>query len=328
MKQESETNYLPFAHQPGEVIGTGRESIVKELGPDWVIKEVNPLNARGENRSEGRMAWFRSPERVKGLSKEQEKLEEIFGKDHFPRAYFVYGKDAEGKEGYMMVQKRIEGDTMRDLIGDEYESEKDMIEQNREQYMAIVWGTKKAFVELGVPIDFHDGNMVRETNTGNIVLIDTGFPSEEGSFVFDGEGHRAHHGLTRAYQRVDRIKQYENFLNLSQREIRELNEQYGLDETDFDNQIEKLDEVRDKLGISAEEIETSKRKDTVGGFLDTVFGENEVVTGVEIIAEARERIGNTDIPKRTQTVLDRLEQEAGRSEGREYWKNLIEGNEE
>jgi len=326
MKQESETTYLPFAHQPGETIGIGRESVVKELGPDWVIKEVNPLNENGEKRSEGHMEWFRSPERVKSLSREQEKLEEIFGKDHFLRAHFVYGKDAEGKEGYMMVQKRIEGDTMRDLVGEEYSSTKEMIEQNREEYMEIVWGAKKAFIELGVPIDFHDGNMVKEASTGNIVLIDSGFPSEEGSFVFSGEGRRANNALTRAYQRVDRIKEYEGFLGLGQREVEELNQKYGIDVEAFEGQTSKLDKARDKLGITAEEIEAGKRKDTVAGFLDTVFGETESVTGTDIITKAREVIGNTDIPKRTQRVLDRLEQEAERSEGREYWKNLIEGN--
>jgi hypothetical protein len=117
-------------------------------------------------------------------------------------------------------------------------------------------------------------------------------------------------------------------LGLSQREIEELDQKYGIDEEAFEGQISKLDEARDTLGITEEEIEASKRKDTVDGFLDTVFGENEAVTGAELIAKAREVIGNTDIPKRTQRVLDRLEEEAERSEGREYWKSLIEGNEE
>jgi len=42
MENSSEDEW-PFVFPQGTKIGEGRVSLVNELGPDWVIKEVNPI---------------------------------------------------------------------------------------------------------------------------------------------------------------------------------------------------------------------------------------------------------------------------------------------
>jgi hypothetical protein len=321
-------DHFPFAYLQGEFIGKGAESIVKELGPDWVIKEVNPTDKQGNARSQKTIEWFRNPDRVRELNKEQIILEQLIGKEHFVRSYFIYGEDQNGNEGYMMVQKRIDGKTVRDLVGSEYSSPREMIYQNREQLMEIVWGVKKAFIELGVPVDFHDGNMIKETGTGRIVLVDCGFPSEENSRVF---GTKVYEGINRTlaneYKRIDRIRYYETYLKLSEEEKQKLDTKHEVSDEAFNSRVQRIDAVREAKGIDIKELETERRKGTVEGMVDTIFGDKTKVTGNEVRDYALQMLGNEEPAPNQKLILDKLEKQGDLSQDKSYWIKLIKGEE-
>ncbi|MFC1755778.1 hypothetical protein ACFLZK_00080 [Patescibacteria group bacterium] len=251
--------HLPFEHKPGEKIGSGYESIVRELGPDWVIKEINPYKPSGEKKSSGEINFSRSPERIKVINKNQERLEEIFGKEHFARTYFVKVEDKGNKDEYVMVQKRIKGTVFSEVAGIEFTSNKQMVESSREDFKNIIWGVKKATVELGVPMDIHAGNIMREEKTGRLVIFDSGVPSEEADLVFNSDLDRAKRAFIRADRRINRIREYEGYLELTEEERKELNEKYDLNDEDFERQVEKVDEQKERLKVSDEELVWRKK---------------------------------------------------------------------
>lgn len=320
---------MPFEHQPGEEIGSGWESVVRELGPNWVIKEVNPFDEKGKRRSKERIEGMRSLERVMSYSEEQRRLEEIFGKEHFNRVHFVQARknarNMEKEPEYLMVQKRVRGEKVSDIDQRDYKSTHEMILDNREEFKHIVWGAKKVFAELGTSMDFHEGNMVREEGTGRVVIVDSGFPSESAKVIYKQKNERSKDALFRAYRRINRIKEFETYLELTEEEKVEMDEEFDLSEESYNEQLERLAEARNRLGITEEEVERFVREGTMEGFLDVVFGEKEEILGNELLDAIMERLGDQEVPEGRQKILDEIKDQANVKGTRDYWKNLIEG---
>ena len=325
--EETEAS-LPFKHQPGERIGSGWESLVHELGPDWVIKEINPIDEHGEEKNPGWIEEVRTPERVKAFSKEQQKLEEIFGKERFNRVYFVEAQrqphDEKGEVEYLMIQKRVQGEKMSELDGEVYRSEYEMVRDNREEYKELIWGSKKAFIELGAPIDFHEGNLVQDKETGRVNIVDCGFPSESRKHIFQGKGERSQNALVRAYERLDKLHRLEGYLDLSDEEVGELNQKYGIDEESFLGSVKALDSQIEEQGLTKKYVEQEIRKRTLDGFFDEIFGDREKVSGREILDAVFAVIGDDAIPKKKQEILDELKELDDAAYTRKQWKNFIQ----
>jgi hypothetical protein len=325
---EGQNYEFPFAFLPSKdietngeyVIGKGWESIVKQLGPDWVIKEANPFNLQGKERSQEMLDFLREPERVKEMTETQVKLEEIFGKEHFARSFFVYGRDQNGKEGYMLVQRLIQGRTLADLIGTEYTDTQDMISKNREQFMDIVWGLKKSFIEFGVPLDFHPGNLMRDEKSGNIVITDTGIPIEEYRILTDVEiTKRTANILENAYGRMEKISWYEELLQLTDEEKKSLNEKYSITDELLEQKVRNIDGIRTEKGIDISNGETPADK-----LLDSIFGSRKEVTGREIYDYAIQVLGSNQPTESQKAVLDELDKQGNIQGDRDHWRRIID----
>lgn len=320
-------NELPFEYLPSvddmtkkeKIIGTGWESQVKRLGPDWVIKEVNPFNQRGEERSQEMLNHLRSPERVREIMDMQDRFGEIFGEEHFARSYFVYGKDQNGKEGYILVQKFIPGKTLSDMIGTEYKDTQEMIENNREQFKEIVWGLKKSFIEFGVPLDFHPGNLIKNEKTGNIVIMDTGIPSQEfRAITSDESSDRILNTFENAYRRLERIGRYEKFLNLTEEEKMALNIKFGITDKKYENGVKDLDEIKNEKGLKIEVV------NPIDQMLNSIFGERQEIAGQEIYDYALKVLGKNEPTESQQSILEELKRQGATLGDRSHWKSVIE----
>lgn len=325
---DAENNDFPFAYLPSintdtrqeHIIGEGWESVVKQLGPNVVLKEVNHFDSQGNQRSQEKITSLRSVDRVEEMTLSQARLEEIFGTEHFARASFIYSKDQNGKEGYVLVQRLINGETLANLIGTEYSNTQEMILKNREQFMDIVWGLKKSFIEFGVPIDFHPGNLIREDETGNLVIMDTGIPSEVYRVITDeGATERAATALEHVYKRMERIQKYENFLHLSAEEKRYLNEKYQITDDEYKDSISNIDRIRQENGI---EIEVES--DPVGNFLNSIFGERQEVSGREIHDYALQILGPKQPTQSQESILKKLNGMSSVTGDRGFWRKLID----
>ena len=323
-----DNNEFPFSHLPSKdsetgeeiIVGTGWESQVKRLGPDWVLKEVNLYNNTGKERSQGMLDYLRNPDRVKKMTFEQNKLEDIFGEDHFAKSQFVYGKDRNNKEGYMLMQKFIPGKVLGDLIGTEYANTQEMISKNREQFKDIVWGLKKSFVEFGMPLDFHPGNLMKNDTTGNITIMDAGIPSEEYEFIKnDVTNERTPNAIDNAYKRLERISRYENFLQLTLEEKENLDKKYNISDEDYNKRVQDIDTIRISKGI-----EIDIKESPVDQFLNSVFGDKQEVTGQSVFESALKLLGSNTPTESQKYILEKIKKQNTTLGDRSHWKQIID----
>ena len=332
IENTSQENEFPFAYLPSKdtntgeekIIGSGWESIVKKLGPNWVIKEVNSLDLMGNPKKSEAIERARDPQSISEKVKEQSRLEEIFSEEYFLKSHYVLGKNPQGKEEYMLVQKFIKGKTIDELIsGDtrEYASLGDLVLKNREQFKKIIWATKKAFLEFGAPLDFHTKNFMRNDITGKFVLIDSGEPSQDNKLFSNSETsiNLPQEMVEGLFKRVNRINEIEEYLKLSEEERIKLDEEYNVSKEKIDEKIKQMQENLKER----ESARREKRKHDVENFLDTVFKGRGKVTGNEIVTEAIRIMGNDKIPDETQQIMDKLAL-IGESEGdKDYWLEQI-----
>ncbi|MBI2414532.1 hypothetical protein HYV31_01640 [candidate division WWE3 bacterium] len=321
-------NEFPFSYLPSKdtetdeekIIGKGWESQVKILGHDWVLKEVNPNTSTGEPRSQEMLDFLRNPDRVKKMQSDQNKLETIFGKEHFARSYFVLGKDQHDKEGYMLVQKFIPGKVLGELIGTEYVNTQEMVSKNREQFMDIVWGVKKSFIEFGVPLDFHPGNVIRSDTTGNLIIMDAGFPSEEDEVIkIHLVTKRTQDAFKNSYERLERISRYEKFLQLTPEEKDILDKKYNITDLDYQKRLQDIDKSRLAKGI-----ELDVEEGPVDKLLNNIFGERQEVTGQELYEYALKVLGATPQTEAQKKILEEIKNQGSFFGDRLHWKQIIE----
>jgi hypothetical protein len=310
---------FPFSEEINEeVLGTGWESITKRIG-DWVVKEPNPVNLKGQERSQRMMDFLRSLKRIKRVSADQEKLAQIINKENFAKTHYVYGKYKKNeKPNYIAVQRYIPGTALTELIGTQYQNSQEMVANNREEFKELLWGVKKAFVEIGAPIDFHPGNIIRHENTKNLVIIDAGIPTEEYEIIKSEEDNkRTPNIFENIYERLQRIGRYEKYLNLSQQEEEKLNSKYNITTEQFDEKVREIDTLRIKKGI---EIDT--KRDRLDKTLDQMFGEKEEMTGQEILDYAIKVLGDKKPTKSQEIFLEKLKEKITTSGDKAYWKEF------
>lgn len=88
----------PFRETPGERIGGGWHSGVRELGHLWVVKNVHPFWQRG-NWKEKLIGDFYNLE--------------TFFKPYIPQTYFVEGINQGGRRDLFTLQRRVEGQVLQ-----------------------------------------------------------------------------------------------------------------------------------------------------------------------------------------------------------------------
>ncbi len=316
---------FPFSELPDEeVLGTGYESIIRKLGPNWVYKEVNPLDFRGNPKSPENIEKARSKETVLKNIEEQKILENIFGGDHFEKSYYVYGENPQGEKEYMLVQRYIPGKNIEELTkGDnkKYESLEQLVTEFREQFKDIVWAAKRAFLEFGVPPDISLENFMKNDSNGNIILMDYGTPARDYEQFANTESSvkMPEERVEGFFKRVNRINELESYLKLSDDERDFLDKKYDVSSDIVAEKTEQL--IKFEENRQAAKIE--KRKQEVAAFLDIAFEDNDTITGKEISDKALQEMADREIPKQTQQVLDKLIEQKEINGNKDYWLEQI-----
>ena len=329
---------IPFLNiQPEkERIGKGYESIVFPLNEDWVLKRINRFENDGSPKSPDRIRYFNDLHASPEFQEEQDKLEKIFGKDYFYKTTYIKGNNEKGDLEWFGIQKRVHGETLKTLVSDRekriYRNQEEMVFKNREDMSEIIWGMKKAFIELGSPIDFHSQNLMRDERTGKVVIIDTGNPSQEARYIFEESFHhgtkgRLEHSLESSYGRLHLLKEYERYLKLSQEEIDNLDKKYGINDELYNSQVRKLDERRDSIGISAQEMQRRVEEGTAEGMMKKMFAGREEISGNDVLKFADERLKGQEVPKETKRLLERIKEMSKTTGDMKFWKGIIFGEE-
>lgn len=321
---EKVTNF-PFAEKPEEkVIGSGGDSLVHRMGSDWVYKEVNPKNPAGGLRSPGYIQSARSRETVLSKMEEQQRLLNIFGKKHFVESHYVYGENPQGEREYMLVQKFIKGRNLDELIHGEtpeYQSLAELVEDKREQFKHIVWATKKAIIEFGVPLDFNLDNFMLEEDTGNIVLIDSGSPAKDFEDLSKPEvAINIPEERVRGFlRRIGRIREIEELMHLTNAEKTELDSNFGISTGTANELMQQMERKMEEMG----KIKQERRREEIGVFLDTVFGERNTVYGGDIVKAAIRILGEDEIPEKTRATIGLIKSQEHVEGDRQHWLELI-----
>lgn len=252
----------PFAEPIGDVIGKGKESIVHELGPNWVVKEFNPLDENGELKDPKSYERSQSERYIKEYQETQRVLSQdfVFGDKLLP-IQWVLGTDEKGNPKYFTLQKRIESNTLtntikngRDEIPDEefIRRFKLLSETNpvfREEMLELVWGAKRALIETGVFYDFHPGNIAVQRD-GSLKIIDLPNMVHSANLVYsEGDKYlRAKHKiLGKVEKHHDRLQDFEKWLEVTPSEREGLDNKFGTEDNKYEDVVTHLRKMRDNL---------------------------------------------------------------------------------
>ena len=247
---------LPFAEEPGEIIGKGYQSIVKELGPDWVIKEFNPYTPDGELKRSTAYKHSQGESNIRELQESQRILQQdsIYGKSLIP-VEWVLGQDEEGNKKYFTIQKRFQGETLKKSLESE---DKDIKYETRfanffnehpelrTEMMKLMWGTKKAFVETGVFSDFHPDNIaITKDENGNETLKIFDVPNivrTRKLLYLDPEApvETQISILNSTEKHAVRLEKYEKWLGVTEEEEKLLNHEYKLEDNIYRKALSKI----------------------------------------------------------------------------------------
>lgn len=104
----------PFKEVIGERLGEGKHSVVYALGTDWVVKEL------------------KSPDRQFDKEKvvvSSYKLLYSYLESFIPPTYFVRGENQDNQNRLFVVQKKIEGRSLKHVPWKELQNKPDVVEQ-------------------------------------------------------------------------------------------------------------------------------------------------------------------------------------------------------
>jgi hypothetical protein len=254
----------PFSEPPGKEINRGYVSIVKEFGPDWVIKEFNPLKPDGTPKEESSYERSQGPSHIKELQETQRILSQdfIYGNKLIP-THWVLDSDENGKEKYFALQKRFRGETISEIIqnGDQSlkynERFKKFFNENpdlRKQMLELMWGTKRALVEMGVFDDFHLGNIAIVKEEGippklkifdiqNLIRTQRVLYKEPPAPI---ESRR--NVLNKVEKHSSRLEKYENWLGVTEEERSHLDQKFGIGDNKYSTIVKNLLLMKEQLG--------------------------------------------------------------------------------
>ncbi len=291
-------------------------------GKKWVYKEPNDRDLGGNTKSQEEIAKLTSPEEISQAIEEQKILKGIYG-EHLLENHYTYGKNIAGEDSILLFQEFIDGKTLKELVK-EGASLEEIVSANREKFLDL-WGSSlRAFQEFGIPIDIHDGNFVMDSKTGNIYLLDWGRSNLErdrfqrSSKVLSENDEERVSGV---FKRIEKMAEIEKYLNLTEEEKYRIYDKHGVSEEKIKENIKGLEDVNQKR----EEAKIEKRRQEITDFLSPLFVDNEI-TGKNIVGATERFIREnniTEIPPKTQEIIDRISNLADTAGDIYYWTNLI-----
>lgn len=166
---------LPLGAELG---GDNWESFVYQIGDSWVYKEIktehdiDPETPNYKNRHTLQRFWC-SDTHFRNVISDQEILQEHLS-DWLPETYIVR-RQSQFRADYnatVFLQERIEGQLLKEAstqpAGYRRLAEK------------VEYLTKDVF---RAPLDFHNGNLIVQSDTGALFFFDTGTPSNWSYFL-------------------------------------------------------------------------------------------------------------------------------------------------
>lgn len=247
---------FPFEEEPGEELGRGYESIVRELGPDWVIKEFNPLKPDETPKHEKAYELSQSEKNIKELQETQRFLQSasIFGENIIP-SYWVLGQDETGNKKYFTIQKRFNGDTLESIV--ESQDSKEKYDDRfgkfftehpilREQMVHLIWGSKKALVEMGVFDDFHPDNIAvvnEEDGKQKLKIFDIQNMVKTKRLLYEDPNcplESKQNILKNTERHATRLERFQKWLNVTEEERQALDTEFGLENNAYENSVSRL----------------------------------------------------------------------------------------
>lgn len=245
----------PFSETPGKIIGHGYSSIVRELGPDWVIKEFNPLKPDGTPKKAEEIALSQNPQHIKELQETQRILSQgiIYGSKIIP-THWVLGKDENGNEKYFTIQKRFIGETLPYLQGPKrfysfFNEHSDL----KQQMLELIWGSKRVLVETGVCDDLHMGNIALVDKDGNfpkLILFDVPNLIRLQKIIY-GEPPASKEAkifiLDNMEKRLERLQKYEQGLDITEEEKLALDQKFEIESSKYSDIVRNLLQMKEQL---------------------------------------------------------------------------------
>jgi len=164
----------PPPNNQGEILGQGAESIVRKYGDHYVIKEIQTTDKEGKSKNPTELTIRKSSEFINSLRQDQDRLLAIYD-DQLLETQFITGLDDQENETQYRLQERINGrnasEEMKEIGKNNFR------EKHRKELLRLLYATKKATVELGMPIDMHGDNIVVENESEKLKIIDFGAPT-------------------------------------------------------------------------------------------------------------------------------------------------------
>lgn len=160
------TNELPLREQPGEFLGAGAEAVVRELGNDYVLKQMHEKGAAGSDDAERMRASLRSQMDA------YQKLDRALP-GRVAKTMFFQGKDEEGAVRNFQAQERVRGPV---LYGLDIEQRATSDQAFREDLVAFGREVGQLVGEHAAAPDLSGRNVVVAEREGQtrLTVVDTG----------------------------------------------------------------------------------------------------------------------------------------------------------
>jgi hypothetical protein len=238
----------PLQPEVGEILSeAGSENLVRELGSDYVLKEVHEWNAAHPDEEVGNKPLRGSFEHLKNLAQDYKKASSYLGEYLLP-AYFIRGHATNTEEPTnYVVQKKVSGPTLEEIQLNTGRYQEFLADPHtRKQLSELVWGAKKALVEMKAPLDMGLINIMYDEQASKLYQIDPGsttelrelldlrkvidkYPQEEQELI----SQYSENALAHAQDKINTLMSLEEDLSLNVEEKRTLDSKYEIEDMVF-----------------------------------------------------------------------------------------------
>lgn len=323
---------LPNVTKRGELLGKGYESLIYALeDPKWVLDLQSKSDTFNKPKDVKILDYERSFLRVKKLTEEQNTLKPIFKGRLVERIYTDSNGNLMKIDGEIyFLRKRVYGSTVHDLVTHVTGKLDEVLLTNVNEFANILYASKKAFVLMGIPIDFHYSNIVLEEGKKGqrAMILDWGHPLEEQEKISISSNKESNMQLLeRVFDRLEKIDAMDKILNVTNSLRLELYKEYDFTEEQYIKAKERLNELGKKVGYSQEDYKKSKVKRIfkLGLYRFSTEHKKSLLSVKEVQEIINKVFEEKNISNMKNEILKKVSENADKTFSYEEWTDLVFG---
>ena len=223
-------------HYIGKKIEQGNDFDIFEVDANFVAKRPR---ITGKNITNSTAKYRTSNEYFEQLQQDHEAIKNILV-DNLAETHFY---PATQNRSYILLQERFkQNQIVANIL--ETTDRQQFITQHKEQFTKLVFASKKAVTQFGVPLDITPNNLALASD-GTIKFIENDTISERANSFFDDKQNKNNENsiYNKVLKDLNQLQALENALNLEQNDVARLNKEFKIDQTEYEQKVEKIKQL-------------------------------------------------------------------------------------